>query len=115
MAQAPERSTVGIEITMKDADGVNILPGAITAFLLEVRGTLPGLTNPIAALTSTVIPTSNPQLYVLDLTGLDRDAVGDRLKVEYKITYTSTTLGAGAVLRSEEPFVIHLTNSELST
>lgn len=115
MPQAPERSTVGVEITFRDADGELIDPAAVTSFLMEVHGDQPGATNPIAALTSAVLPAANPATYVLDLSAIDADDVDKRLFVEWRIEYTSTTLGAGAILRSEKALEINLANSRIAT
>lgn len=112
-ASAPERSTALLEITFKDTDGTLISIGAITGFLLEVHGSKPGIANPI--LSDAALPTANPYSFVLDLTPFDKTDVGEVLYVEYKVTYNSATLGSGAVLRSEGPFEIYLTNSRIAT
>jgi hypothetical protein len=112
MAKTRERSTVGVEITMKDSNGVNIDPAAISAFLIEAHAEKPGAANPIDS--SAAVPTANPYVYVLDLTGHDLDAIGHRVFVEWKLTYTDAVLGAGTVVRSD-PFEISLLNSRIST
>lgn len=110
--KAPERSTFGIKITMRDSDGELILVGAITAFLCEVHASKPGASNPIVSVST--LPTSNPFVVPLDLEALDQDTTGRVVYIEHKITYTSTELGAGIVMRSD-PFEVDLTDSRIAT
>jgi hypothetical protein len=112
MAEISERSTAALELTFKDEDGSLVSVGTMTAFLFELWSEKPGASNPV--LTSAVVPTANPYLLVLDLTGTDIDAVGTKLSAYFKLTYNSATLGTGAILR-DGPFEIHLKNNKIPT
>ncbi len=103
-----ERSTAAVLLTFKDENGDLISVGAITAFTVEVfdkAGT--------AIITDNTIPTVNPYLFPLDLKAFDIDAVGSVLRVCTKVTYNSSTLGTGAVVRSG-PTRIDLVNSRIT-
>jgi len=105
----PERSTAAIDLTFKDENGDLIAVASVTALVLEVFGRS---SSPLFQITS--LPVTNPQRYVLDLTTYDLDSVGSRISVEFKMTYNSTTLGIGAVLRGG-PFRAIFTNSRVGS
>jgi hypothetical protein len=111
MAAVVERTTVGVQVSFKDADGSMIGVGSMTAFRWELHSLRPGATNPVAS--GTTLPAANPHLIVLNLTTIDVSVVGDRLALETKLTFNSGVLGSGAIARSE-PFILNLANSRIS-
>lgn len=111
MKAVPERSTAGLTVSLFDEDDTLIPVGALTAFLWEAHSIKPGASNPV--LTGSTLPTANPHTLVVDLTGVDRDDVGDRLHFYFKFTYDSVKLDVGSIGR-DGPFVLHLEDSEIS-
>jgi hypothetical protein len=111
VAAVIERTTVGVEITFKDANGAVIPVNSMSAFRWELHSLRPGATNPV--LFGTTLPAANPHVIVLLLNTLDVSVVGDRLALETKLTYDSAVLGVGAIARSE-PFLLNLANSRIS-
>lgn len=111
MPAVPERSDAALELQFLDEDDALIPVGSITALLWEAHSIKPGASNPV--LTGSTLPTANPHTLIVDLTAVDRDAVGDRLQFYFKFTYDSVKLGVGAIGR-DGPFTLHLENSKIS-